>query len=367
MTEEPTLGGVAREERRCAYPYRVFISYSHKDRELAMRLDKHLRENLGVHPVVDWHIPSGSVFSDDIKRSVSRSHVFVSLLTTNSKESPWAHQELGYAMGFGVPILPLALDQLPAGMASELQALFLEADLRDLESRLTAEQLDSIVSQSRNSNRAMFECAMNVYERTKKLIDYSQSLGSRVGKLRQRSAFSSFSIPNKGPRHVLWDRRESGHSTDESVRSLLRRERIALQTVAVSYGCDLIIDPWIASPTDPSGPRLKYSDQASVERLRQQRDFLTDSDDKVRVVMRKGEIDSNVTILGDWVSATAVVPHYKTGYKQTIFTWHAPTVLEHIQDFDRDFQDALDEAGLTPAKAKAQVIATMEQIMGKQS
>ena len=122
---------------QCRHPYRIFISYSHADLALAERLQAYLAA-INTMPVLDKDISVGMRFSEEIRTKISYAHVFISILTKRSKMSPWVHQELGYALGLGLPVLPLALDELPAGMAQEIQALRIAPDMQDLEQRLTA-------------------------------------------------------------------------------------------------------------------------------------------------------------------------------------------------------------------------------------
>ena len=179
------------------YPYRVFISYSHVDRKFAEKVRKRL-EDIDAKPMSDADIRGGARFTEEIRREISYAHVFISLLTRNSKERPWVHQELGYAMGLGVPILPLATDELPDGMAHEIQAVKVDSELLDLSEKLTAEVLDGAVLASQRAAPGRFECAQMLRQRTQILVDQAESLlhNNRhgAGKIRQRMAFSSFSL-----------------------------------------------------------------------------------------------------------------------------------------------------------------------------
>src|SRR5688572_27805077 len=110
------------------YPYRLFLSYSSEDRALAEEVERVLT-SLGLVVSWDGKLDAGIHFSDEIKASIARSHLFVPLLTESSKLRPWVHQETGYAMGVGVPILPMAFDDpYPGAFLSEVQALKLRLD-----------------------------------------------------------------------------------------------------------------------------------------------------------------------------------------------------------------------------------------------
>ncbi|MHB9026867.1 MAG: toll/interleukin-1 receptor domain-containing protein [Armatimonadota bacterium] len=98
------------------YPYRVFVSYSSNDTDRVEMVRQHLTA-LGAEPM---ELPPGMEFADEIKLRIAYAHLFIVLLTSASKESPWVHQEIGYALGQNIPVLPLALDELPKGMAEAI-------------------------------------------------------------------------------------------------------------------------------------------------------------------------------------------------------------------------------------------------------
>jgi hypothetical protein len=355
------------------YPYRVFISYSHVDAALAERVRTRVGD-IGAVPMSDADIMGGARFTEDIRKKISHAHVFISLLTKNSKERPWVHQELGYAMGLAVPVLPLALDELPDGMAQEIQAVKVSPRLDDLDRRLTGAVLENAVWCSRKEGKSTFECADLLRHRTEMLVDNAESLLRTEGpcKIRQRMAFSSFSLPKKSPTHADWDVRDGENRRSPEVRDLLRREREVFEAHARDAECDLMIDPYVSAEEDRAGSversRFKHGREATLKRLEILHSFLTSMpDDKVRVVLQKGRIEGSIVTVGDWFSAEAVVPHYKGGYKQTILTRHAPTVLGTIQRFDREFDEALTDAnlrGLSSRVAALQIIDTIREEKG---
>src|SRR4051812_17302682 len=104
------------------YPFRIFISYSHEDKKAVEGIDIVLRRE-GLTPVWDKEVKPGTSFTDSIKRQISTAHLFMPLLTRGSQDRPWVHQEIGFAIGIDVPVLPIALDQLPGEMVAAIQAL----------------------------------------------------------------------------------------------------------------------------------------------------------------------------------------------------------------------------------------------------
>ena len=62
----------------------------------------------------------------------------------------------------------------------------------------------------------------------------------------------------------------------------------------------------------------------------------------------------NVLIVGDWFYCSSVAPSVEGGYRQTIFTRHAPTMQERIEEFDQEFKSLL--AGRPTQRAKQDII-----------
>ncbi len=322
--------------------------------------------------MTDVDLTPGVRFTEEIRQRISYAHVFISILTSNSKLRPWVHQEIGYAMGMRVPILPLALDELPQGMAEEIHAVKVAADLSDLPNQLRPKTLDDVVTASQKGGTATFECAEHLSERTRQLVEYSERVFAQTdnqgGRLRQRSAFSSFSLPRRSVQHSDWDAREGEDQTQRGpeVRELLLKERDVMERHARLQGCDLILDPYVSVRKPNRGAAsicLKHEAEPTVVRLRTLQQFLESMpDDKVRVALQKGKIEGSSIIIGDWFVAEAVVPHYKGGYRQTHFTRHACTVLSRVQAFDREMEDVLSDS--LPPSGTSSRVAAIETIQG---
>jgi len=87
---------------------------------------------------------------------------------------------------------------------------------------------------------------------------------------------------------------------------------------AAQYGCDLVIDPTV---------RLEpYSLLARKTRLETLRAFLINETryPNVRAVARTRTEPGNILIVGNWFYAESITPEPGAGYRQTLFTWHAP-------------------------------------------
>lgn len=286
--------------------------------------------------------------------------------------------------------------------------------------RLNYEMIDDLVRRSRRRQRqGRYDCALYWTDRQELLVTLteaayrdgcrlvrrqsSQPLHRGVWRLRQAAAFSSFSIPDAGVNSNDWDARDPDRYRSQYERRLLRRERQIMEKYARCFGCDLILDPRIdkTAYADPGqagsnctgksplqeerdGPgstleekmQFRYSAGRTARRLRLMIDFIEahEDDSHIRVVVpkEKGQITTNLIIVGDWFAAEAVVPYFHSrGYERTIFTRHAPTVLNTSARFDQDFEDHLRGAGFAPdhpgttTEAKAAALTLLRKCLAQ--
>jgi hypothetical protein len=339
------------------YPYRVFVSYSHDDILKARKIKEHLRTRARANPISDENLPEGFPFSNEIKLRIAYAHVFMPLLTHEGCKRPWVHQEIGYAKALDVPVFPLATEALPEfGMVKEIQAGLVGPRLEHLRSRVTWRKLQHIVEEARRTKSAPCVGAQSAEERTETLVKYATEVTSlgQHGRLRQRSPYTSFSIPKKDPSHPDWKTRAGDREPHtDSMRRLLLQEREILEEHVRQAGCDLIIDPFV----DATG----VGERGSIGRLEILREFLTSkAAAKVRILVLGGRVSGNLTIVGDWFAAEAVAPFTGREYRGTIFTRHAPSVLEQVHRFDREFQDELQAERCTPAAMRATAIRSID-------
>jgi len=86
--------------------------------------------------------------------------------------------------------------------------------------------------------------------------------------------------------------------------------------------------------------------------------------DKVKVAIHRGmPTGQNITIVGDWFVAEAVSASLGEGYRQTIFTRHAPTVQAKIALFDQELEEILRDEGIDPASSRAAAVADIEKVL----
>jgi hypothetical protein len=339
------------------YPYRVFVSYAREDREAAEKVVRRVRA-MRMRPFWDARLIAGPLFSQQILDSIAFSHVFICVLTRASARSAWVHQEIGYAVGAGVPVVLVAVDALPSGIVEGLQAVVTTRDLADLGRGLTREVIEQAVSRAQEKSYAAFECAELPEQRTALLADYARKVLRlrKHGRVRQRAAFTSFCIPGKLPNHPAWREREGPIARTEHHRRLQREERRALESHARVDGCDLVLDPSIRL-TDRGEKARRSRLQTLVEFLRSM------PDDKARVVFQPIARRGNLLIVGDWFVAGSETPRPPMGYFQTICSRHAPTVLRHLDEFSEEFERLLCEFAPDGQSSRLKAVAHLERVI----
>ena len=91
--------------------YRVFISYSAKDEELAKDLERRLRD-AGVEVFLsDSKISAGEGWRRKIFKTLSQANEVVMLLTDNSANSPWIRYEMGVADSLEKRLTPVVVNE----------------------------------------------------------------------------------------------------------------------------------------------------------------------------------------------------------------------------------------------------------------
>lgn len=92
----------------------IFISYAHSDKAHLDRLVAwlHHSEIDGGQIWYDQHIEGGNNWRDEISTALDEAFVLLVIVTSNSVKSLYCTYEWAYAMGQGIPILPLAFDEV---------------------------------------------------------------------------------------------------------------------------------------------------------------------------------------------------------------------------------------------------------------
>ncbi len=338
--------------------YRVFISYSHENKQEAGIIADMLREN-GLSPFYDANLPPGRPFDDLIATYISHSHVFMPLITKESAQRGWVHQEIGYAMALHIPVLPVSIDNLPPAMIQRLHAVTLNDDLAMGREKLTYALIQNLVENCVPDD-AVYFCREQSEERAMmmaRLADDVRTIGT-TGFVRQRGGLSSFQIPNTPASHRVWTERYDPYLKNEYHCKCQLAERKALEIHARAQGCRLVINPYLIQ-----GPR--YSSTAQRARLGTFLEFLRGmSPEKIDVAIdRDMDFNESVTILGDWFSAESYYRPETGGFMQTMFTTYAPGIKTKIETFDSEFETLLSQSGIQQGRSREAAVELIEQMI----
>ena len=92
------------------YKYDVYISYSRKDRDVALGICEDLK-SIGCTVWMDIDgIQTGQLFADMIIRAIESSQVILYLASENSNKSQWVNREILYALENKKKVIPIKLD-----------------------------------------------------------------------------------------------------------------------------------------------------------------------------------------------------------------------------------------------------------------
>ena len=88
-------------------PVKVFVSHSSRD-VVAVESIRSQALALGVEPYTFEHDPQpGGYVAAKLQTAIASSDAMVVLLTVNAQASQYVHQEVGYALAQGLPVIPL--------------------------------------------------------------------------------------------------------------------------------------------------------------------------------------------------------------------------------------------------------------------
>jgi len=105
--------------------FKIFLSYSHKDKEIAGELKKNFESYANIECFVahDDIIP-GSLWEQEILKNLQTCDFFMLLNTKNLLQSCWCQQEAGFVITRDIRIVPLIPDvggKKPIGFYSKFQ------------------------------------------------------------------------------------------------------------------------------------------------------------------------------------------------------------------------------------------------------
>jgi len=341
------------------YPYRVFLCYARDDNGLRHRVSDVLNE-FGFASVSDDGILPGRPFPDEIRTLISQAHVFVPIVTSDSKDRAWVNQEIGYALALAIPILALSVDgALPGGLIENVQSITTGSDLEGLRNALGQGALELAIKPQALPQRPI-EVVEWAEQRSQRIAEYADELWERGNccHVCHRALVTTFSIPDQDDfYHPDWEACGPVFGTPY-LREILLKERRALERHVRKAGCWLIVNT--AMPLDETfvGSRPR--------RLKILQEFLESMPDElIDVTFMHSPATGSVLVVGDSFLASSHAPR-TGGYRQSVIVWHAPAVLREREDFERQMITGLRSSGLERGKSRKAAIDRLHlEIAGK--
>jgi len=244
----------------------------------------------------------------------------------------WLHQEVGYAIGVSVPIVPIIVgDVKPMAFLQPLQAVRIKDTPAELRQILSPDVIARRVESAARSGHASFESVYEPEARAQTIARYARMAMQRGGgRVLEQGAMSSFALPEQPSHAAVWQLRDGNVQRSAYLHAQQYEERMALGELVRRFGCSLILDPTV--------PLTRYGPEARRIRLTQLMTFIRD--DKacpdLRIAIRPWNDALNLVIVDDWFCGESVTPQDGGGYRHTLFTWHAPTVAARIAQFEAE-------------------------------
>lgn len=326
-------------------------------------------QQAGMDCLWDQHLHPGENFDNEIKLYIEHADVFAPVISSHSKNRDWVHAEIGYALAFRIPVIPITIDTTPSGIIERIQAISMPQFtdrthfLADAEKKLTG-AINHLI-RTRPLQAALFECTEDNVRRAELLARYALTVTSigYYGRIRQKASLTSFHVPDRPPTDAIWKTYYGGDSWHDNrlVHERVRAERLILEEHARNAGCRLIID----SVQRCEKVYLKYGPASARAQIQGLLEFLEHGmvQDVQIAVNVDEERKSSITIIGDWCSSEAISSKEVSNLRQAIFTRNAATVRRQIKDFDDEFDRLLAARNWDAAKSREEAIQYLKEYL----
>jgi len=255
--EDPVVGDQGSMNSAAAkalMPYQwrlmnIFISYSREDAAIAHLLCNIL-QNRGINVLIDTYLSEGEESRRQICEYIDQAEVVVPLITNSATSSAWVNQEIGFALGKGKKIIPLALkaEHNPEGMITGLQKFSL-FDWSNPQSSI--ERFIALLAGD-NTGIGLDLVVRGKVERTKLLVTkLREALNSEKPlTIYHQAGFSIFAFSHRN------DYRTE-HHTDEYMNAL-EEEHNLLNSLVHRKNTDFRMILWPERPYDPAYLGRRY-------------------------------------------------------------------------------------------------------------
>lgn len=121
---------------------RIFLSYVRADRTYALKLRSLLSQRPNLSIFTTETLSAGEDWESKLKDELSRSDIFIVLLSSNSVDSKWVLHELGAAWALNKPIIPVVINP---EVFSKIPVTLRETQLVEIKDLETPEVIDQIL------------------------------------------------------------------------------------------------------------------------------------------------------------------------------------------------------------------------------
>lgn len=134
--------------------FRLFLTHVAKKKRVAHDLKSHLRY-FGVDAFVAHDdIQAGKEWQVVIESALRSCDALAGLLHDGFRKSDWCDQEVGFAIGRGIPVVPVQYDRLPYGFFGSFQAVL---NAGDLSTKQLAKQLVQLLLRDKRTSHKLAE------------------------------------------------------------------------------------------------------------------------------------------------------------------------------------------------------------------
>lgn len=103
--------------------FRLFVSHSAAGVADLLPLTRRLKD-YGIEPfLAHEHIAPGRRWHEELTHALGTMDCLMSFHGPGFNQSPWCNQEVGFALGRNVAIIPVAAGEVPSGFMAEIQAI----------------------------------------------------------------------------------------------------------------------------------------------------------------------------------------------------------------------------------------------------
>ena len=128
--------------------FRLFITHRAQDKSGAAELKAKLSPYGVCGFVAHQDIAPNQIWQSEIERALVSMHALAALITPGFDTSVWSQQEIGFALGRGVPVIPVRVGSDPHGFIARIQAL--SADLSN-PTTMGSALVDTLLKDSRTA------------------------------------------------------------------------------------------------------------------------------------------------------------------------------------------------------------------------